>query len=136
MKKSLTIKNDIGQLACLNEFLQQFFPDTFTGKADGMNIRLAIEEAVVNAISYAYPDEEGKDIDVCVETGAKRIKVVITDSGVAFDPTAKKEPDISLPLEKRPIGGLGTYLVKQLMTDVSYSRSGGKNILTMIKTLD
>jgi anti-sigma regulatory factor (Ser/Thr protein kinase) len=101
-----------------------------------MNLKLAVEEAVVNIISYAYPGKEEESISVSLEHGINHLAVVITDTGIAFDPTGKKEPDLSLPLEERPIGGLGTFLLRQLMTNVSYTRLGNKNILTMIKETD
>ena len=63
------------------------------------------------------------------------LKIVITDNGIPFNPLETREPDITLPLEERPIGGLGIFLVKQLMTDVRYDRSEGKNRLTMTKEI-
>lgn len=136
MKKALTIKNDIKQLPCIYEFLQETAHEAGIEESICMNIRLAVEEAVVNVISYAYPDEKDKNIDISIEQTNGDIIITITDSGIPFDPTAKQDPDILLPLEERPIGGLGTFLVKQLMTDVSYTRSGGKNILTMTKKMN
>ena len=136
MKRTLAIKNDIGQLTYLNDFLQQFASEAKLDQPACMNFRLAIEEAVVNVISYAYPGEKDKEITISAEYDAQKIKVEITDSGIAFDPTSKQTPDTSLPLEERPVGGLGIFLVKQLMTEVTYCRSGNKNILTMIKDLD
>lgn len=136
MRKSLTITNDIGQLVCLNEFLHRMAGEFELEESVVMNLKLAVEEAVVNIISYAYPGKKDEKIQIEVTYASKRITVVITDSGIPFDPTAGQEPDLSLPLEERPIGGLGTYLVRQLMTDVHYARSGNKNILTMIKYID
>ena len=124
------------QLTCLNEFLQEFASEASLDGSASINIRLAIEEAVVNIISYAYPGEQDGEIAISAEQDAQRVRVTIADSGIAFDPTTKQAPDISLPLEERPIGGLGTFLFKQLMTEVTYCRSGDKNILTMTKDLD
>jgi anti-sigma regulatory factor (Ser/Thr protein kinase) len=133
MAEELHITNEINQLDHLNEFLRQT-----TGGFDlrpdvRMNLRLAIEEAVANVILYAYPGETNQDICIRVEHSDTEISIVVTDSGLAFDPTAEKEPDVSLPCERRPVGGLGIVLMKQLMTKVSYSRTGNKNVLTMIK---
>lgn len=136
MVKTLHIKNDLEQLSLLNEFLEESMLEFGLDDAVFLNLKLAIEEAVVNIILYAYPGKKEKKIEIRLEYNMGRLAVIITDTGIAFDPTSKKEPDVSLPLEERPIGGLGTYLVKQLMTEVSYNRSGGKNILTMIKEID
>ncbi|MCD8193264.1 MAG: ATP-binding protein, partial [Tannerellaceae bacterium] len=57
------------------------------------------------------------------------------DSGISFNPTVKQTPDISLPVSDRPIGGLGIFLVKQIMNEVKYDRIGNKNILTMVKDI-
>jgi anti-anti-sigma factor len=136
MVKTLHITNDMEQLSLLHKFMEESLPDIRPDSALFMNLKLAMEEAVVNIILYAYPGEKDKEITVCLKRAANRLTVVITDCGLAFDPTAKKEPDLSLPLDERPVGGLGTFLLKRLMTNVSYLRAGNKNILTMIKELD
>lgn len=136
MIRLLTIRNDISQLACLDAFLKQITEEFKLSESVGMHLKLAVEEVVVNIISYAYSGKEDEKIDLSVVYAPERITVTITDSGFPFDPTSKPEPDISLPLEKRPIGGLGTYLMKHLMTKVTYVRSGNKNVLTMIKEMD
>ena len=94
-----------------------------------------LEEAVTNVIQYAYPDKKDQDIRIDMSYENKRLTIVITDTGISFNPLERQEPDLTLSLEERPIGGLGIYLVKQLMTEVSYSRSAGKNILTMAKDI-
>lgn len=136
MVKTINIKNNLGELKLLNEFLEQSMKAFGLDEAVFMNLKLAIEEAVVNIISYAYPGKTDKKINIRMKYSNKQLKVTLTDTGIPFDPTSKQEPDISLPLEERPIGGLGTFLLKQLMTDVSYTRLGNKNVLTMIKEMD
>jgi anti-sigma regulatory factor (Ser/Thr protein kinase) len=135
MRKSLHLKNELQQLPRLNEFIRQATEDWALSHAVGVHLKLAVEEAVVNVILYAYPGQKDKDIFVSLDFSMKRLKVVITDYGIAFNPTAGQEPDISLPLEQRPTGGLGTFLVRQLMTRVTYNRAGGKNVLTLIKEI-
>ena len=100
-----------------------------------MQIKLALEEAVTNVILYAYPDKKDQDIRIDMSCENKRLTIVITDTGIAFNPLERQEPDLTLSLEERPIGGLGIFLVKQLMTEVTYSHSDGKNILTMTKDI-
>jgi anti-sigma regulatory factor (Ser/Thr protein kinase) len=136
MVKTLHIKNDIEQLNLLNQFLEESMREFGLDSAVFMNLKLATEEAVVNIISYAYPGKREERITIRLKHDISRLTVVITDTGIAFDPTGGKKPDISLSLEERPIGGLGTFLVRQMMTAVSYTRSGNKNILTMIKKID
>ncbi len=136
MTRTLTIQNEIGQLPVIHEFLQQIADDAKLSESISMNIKLAVEEAVVNVISYAYSGEKNKPIDISVRYEKGQMRITIVDSGIAFDPISNLEPDVTLPLEERPIGGLGTFLYKQLMTEVSYVRSGNKNVLTMIKDIN
>jgi anti-sigma regulatory factor (Ser/Thr protein kinase) len=135
MAEPLHIKNDINQLTKVHEYLQQTVGALDLSPSACMSLKLAVEEAVVNVMLYAYPGETDKDIFISLEHDDKKITVVITDYGLAFDPTTREDPDISLPLEDRPIGGLGAYLIKQLMTEVSYRRAGNQNILTLIKQI-
>ncbi|MDR1918772.1 MAG: ATP-binding protein [Tannerellaceae bacterium] len=135
MAEPLHIKNELNQLTKVHEYLLQAVRALDLNASTCMNLKLAVEEAVVNVILYAYPGETDKDILIRLEHNEKEVKVVITDYGLAFDPTKMKNPDVSLPLEERPIGGLGAYLIRRLMTEVSYRRSGNENILTLIKQI-
>ena len=67
--------------------------------------------------------------------GAKYVYLISVqkDSGVSYDPLAKEDPDITLPAEKRQIGGLGIFMVKKSMDEVRYRRENGQNVFTMIK---
>lgn len=134
MTNTLIIKNDPGQLALLYEFLEQLADSCGISTPQQMEIKLALDEAVTNIIQYAYPGTTG-DIRIDIECDNRKLKITITDKGIPFNPLENKEPDITLPLEERPIGGLGIFLVKQLMADVSYQRSDGYNILTMTKDI-
>lgn len=135
MRETLHITNELNQLLLLDSFLVEAANDyQFDGRLL-MDIKLALEETVTNIILYAYPGEKGKEISICLTYGDGQLKIILIDSGIAFNPIEKPEPDLTLPLEERPIGGLGIYLVKQLMTEIKYSRSGDKNILIMIKNI-
>ncbi|MGM0509399.1 MAG: ATP-binding protein [Fusobacteriota bacterium] len=99
-------------------------------------IRLACEEVFVNIINYAYGDETG-DIEIYYEDDLENntFTIIVEDSGVEFDPFKREDPDIDLPMEERTIGGLGIFMVKNIMDDVEYKRKDGKNILKMVKGL-
>ncbi len=101
-----------------------------------MQIGVAVEEIFVNIASYAYAPETGKT-KIRVEVSEEPVTVTITflDHGVPYDPLAKADPNTKLPAEKRQIGGLGVFLTKKLMDDVSYEYRGGQNILTLKKKL-
>ena len=135
-KKSyhLTLHNDIAQIALLPEFVETVADQAKLSLETTSNLNLALEEAVANVISYAYPEgtDGVVDIDACVTEHG--VSFVITDSGKAFDPTAKEELDINAGVEERPIGGLGIHLVRTIMDTVSYERKEEQNILTITKT--
>lgn len=101
-----------------------------------MQIQMAVEEIFVNIAHYAYQPETGM-ATVCLEVQEQPLTAVITflDQGIPYDPFAREAPDISLPVEEREIGGLGIYLVKKTMDDISYEYKGGQNILTLKKTV-
>jgi anti-sigma regulatory factor (Ser/Thr protein kinase) len=99
-------------------------------------LELASEEAFVNVIHYAYPEAEGDiEIEVREPDGESGIEIIVRDSGVAFNPLERETPDISAPGEERPIGGLGIFMVQQIMDAISYERRGVENVFTMTKRL-
>jgi sigma-B regulation protein RsbU (phosphoserine phosphatase) len=99
-------------------------------------ICVAVEEVFVNISHYAYGEGKGScDLIINFNEYSRQLMISIEDKGIPFDPLAKKDPDINLPAEKREIGGLGIFIVKKTMDDVSYRYENGKNILTMIKKI-
>ena len=101
-----------------------------------MQIDIAIDELFGNIAHYAYDPEIG-EATVCVEVIEDPLAVTITfiDNGVPYDPLAKADPDITLSAEERQIGGLGIYMVKKSMDDITYEYKDGKNILAIKKKL-
>ncbi len=100
-------------------------------------IDVAVEEIFVNISSYAYDPEIGP-AQIRVEILEDPISVVISfiDNGKPYDPLAKPDPDLKIPVRNRKKGGLGIFMVKKTMDDVSYEYKDGQNILTITKTID
>ena len=96
-------------------------------------IHLVTEELVVNVASYAYPDGADDYLDVDIIRDEERITLRFRDGGMPFNPLEREAPDTTLPIEERPIGGLGIYLVRQFMDSVEYEYTNGENILTVMK---
>ncbi|MCQ2066102.1 MAG: ATP-binding protein [Bacteroidaceae bacterium] len=95
-------------------------------------LRLCIEEVVENIVSYAYSDGNGfVEVGTSIYDGV--LEITFRDAGVRFDPLAKADPDITLAVEDRPIGGLGIFLCKQMMDSMSYDYVDGCNVLKMNK---
>ena len=101
-----------------------------------MAITVAIEEVFVNVSHYAYPNGSGEaSLSIDFDSESRLMTFVLKDSGIPFNPLAKPDPDITLSAEERQIGGLGIYMMKKTMDDVSYAYKDEKNILTMKKTI-
>lgn len=97
-------------------------------------VALASEEILVNIINYAYPDSTGDlSIECRKNKDSQGVTIVFMDRGISFDPLKKIDPDITIPVEEREIGGLGIFMVKKLMDSVKYDRLNDKNILTIVK---
>ena len=136
MRRSITLSNDIDEVPKLAVFVDEVCEETGIDMHIVMQLNLAIEEAVVNVMNYAYPAGTSGNVCIDIDTNEELLTVVITDSGTPFEKKKKKEVDITLSAEERPIGGLGIHLVRQLMDSVDYERIDGKNVLTLTKKLN
>lgn len=135
MEKSIILANDIAEISKLNQFIEEV-GDEFSLAPDLVfNLTLVMEEAVVNVINYAYPKEDHEKIYVSARLHEGSIIMIIADNGKEFDPTLAPEADITLSAEERPIGGLGIFLIRNIMNEVKYERIEGRNILTLEKKL-
>ena len=132
----LILHNDIQKIPQLADFVETIAEEKQLSQSMAMSLNLALEEAVTNVILYAYPDGADGLVDVEAILKEHSLEFIITDSGVPFDPTAAPEVDVTLSVEERPIGGLGIYLVRQLMDEVRYQRLGDKNVLSMTKKIE
>ena len=100
-------------------------------------INLVLDEIYTNIASYAYPNKNGViEVEYEIADSPKKIKVRIADYGKEFNPLEAENPDLDVPLEKRKIGGLGVFIVKKTIDEVSYSREKDKNVLTIMKNLE
>lgn len=134
MTKELKLHNDLSEVELLGQWCETVGEELELPMPAVFQLNLALEEAVTNVMNYAYPGQEGMPILLTLETidGNTDILFTLTDEGIEFNPLEKVEaPDLSLSAEERPIGGLGVFLIKELMKSVEYHRENGKNILTM-----
>ena len=135
MKKEIKIKNEVGELERVNQFVEEIGAELGLDMELQMNLNLVMEEMVSNVIFYAYPEGKHEEIELVAESDGKELTFVLSDKGKEFDPTMKEDanPDIN-PME-RDIGGMGIYIVKNIMNQVTYQRLEGKNLLTMKKEI-
>ncbi len=131
--KSLTILNKIEELNNVVAFLEVLEEEWEISPAHTTSINLVLEEALTNIIFYAFKKGVESEILVDLIMEGTLITIIITDEGRPYDPTQKTDPDIDLSAEDRPIGGLGIFLIKQIMDEISYKRIGSKNQFTMVK---
>lgn len=135
MEKELRITNDLKEITVLVDFVKDLCKELALPIETEMNINLALEEAVVNVIMYAYPVQEPHDILLKVSSDENQLIFLLTDKGSFFDPTMVADADLTLSIEERPIGGFGIFLIRRIMNEVSYQRLDGENRLTMKKSL-
>ena len=131
--RRLILQNSIDQVALLPAFVQDAVKASKLGAEMADSLNLALEEAVVNVIDYAYPEGTSGEVIIDAAVTDTALTFTITDNGKPFDPTARPEVDIHAGVEDRPIGGLGIHLVRQIMDDVRYERRGEKNVLVLTK---
>ena len=99
-------------------------------------VDLVLDELLNNTISYAFGDEEAHEIEVEIELKSGRLVLTIKDDGIPFNPFVGPEPDTSLSVGERDIGGLGIHLVRNVMDEVSYNRRTDRNVVILVKYLD
>lgn len=136
MEKEIKIANNVDEIPRLADFVEELGAELELSPAMAMSINLALEEAVVNIILYAYPQDQLHEIRLKVTASAQQLIFLLSDSGMSFDPTRVPEPDVTLPLEERPIGGMGVFLIRKIMNEVTYERIDGENKLTMKKNIE
>ena len=136
LHKSITLHNNVSQVPELNNFVKSVGEQLNLAPALMSQLMLAVEEAVVNVMNYAYPMGTVGDITITATGTSQYVKFIIADQGKAFDPTQSGEVDTTLTAEERPIGGLGILLVRKLMDTINYERIDGKNVLTLTKNIE
>ncbi|MBR6171049.1 MAG: SpoIIE family protein phosphatase [Bacteroidaceae bacterium] len=134
-QRSLTLPNDVQTIQLLNEFVDNVCEAAGFDISECMRMNLAIEEAVVNVMNYAYPKGVKGMVNIDATINDKGLKFVISDNGTPFDPTAKEEVDTTLSAEERGIGGLGIHLIRQIMDSINYEHIDGRNVLTLLKRI-
>jgi serine/threonine-protein kinase RsbW len=127
----ITLPADLAHLQAFLEQADHWAREAGLSEKKVQDIALATEEALVNIFHYGYREGEGEVAMAC-RIAPETLTLEIRDTGQPFNPLSREDPDTSLSLEDRPIGGLGIFLIKQLMDEVHYRREGDQNILTVV----
>ncbi len=118
-------------LAEIFSFVEQALNSMNMPAPDRDKMMMALDEALTNVVLYAYPEKQRGMVAVSIYRAGNKVTAEIVDHGKEFDPTAHPAPDTTLPIEQRPIGGLGIHLMRGLLTSLRYYRQQGENHLVL-----
>lgn len=133
--KEITIPAEKNNIDTINKFIDSEFKDYNYSEEFIRQIKIIVDEIFTNISSYAYTNDysKTKNMKLIIDKNPDEILLRFEDSGVPYNPLLRKKPDITLSVEKRNIGGLGIFLVKNMSDNIEYKYEHGKNILTIIK---
>jgi serine/threonine-protein kinase RsbW len=128
-----TVPSDAAHLPALTEFLRDFWSESNLPAGDAVPFELALEEVFMNVVMHGAAADRATRVEVSVALVDGGVILIVEDDGPPFDPLSLPAPDLTASLEKRPIGGLGVFLVRKMMDSVRYQRRGARNQLQMTK---
>jgi anti-sigma regulatory factor (Ser/Thr protein kinase) len=131
----IRLHNDLAELEQLATFIASAGEKYALPPKALFQLNLALEELVTNIISYGYDDKDSHEIKVSIEREGDELTARVVDDARPFDPATAPEPDLDLPMEARPIGGLGIHLVRKMFDAMTYTRNGKYNTLVINKNL-
>ncbi len=130
----LCVASQLGKLAEISDFVGEAATRAGLDEGQVFEVQMATDEACTNSMEHAYEGREDGEVHVCCFIENNSFVVRITDFGKPFEPAEVPQPDITLPLEERSIGGLGLFLIYRLVDDVEFARDvGGGNQVTLRK---
>lgn len=129
------LANDLAAMAGLADAVEGFAAEHRLPAETASALGVSVDEAVSNAIKHGYPGDARGEIAVRLRRRPDSVVVEVEDDGTPFDPLQVPPPDLTLPLDERPVGGLGIHLMRNLMDEMSYARQGGRNVLKLVKNV-
>ena len=135
-RRGISLVNNVSEVPALAIFLGSICEDMHFDELTTTGVNLAVEEAVVNVMNYAFPKGKRSTILLEVVADADTLTFELKDQGVPFDPTAHEEVDVNDVVQQQQIGGLGIHLIRHYMDEIAYERQNGQNVLTMKKYLN
>lgn len=129
--KNKVFNAEVNELQNVQSFVIETLSDLHLEMKLQNQLNIVIEELFVNIANYAY--ENGGEVEIKVETKMNEISITFIDSGMKFNPLEIDDPNIDAKAEERRIGGLGIFMVKNMMDDIKYKFENNQNILTIVK---
>lgn len=136
MEKEIIIGNNLSDITHITHFIQEMGSSLQVPSDVIMSISLALEEAIVNVIKYAYPSEEQHEIRLKIDVSPSGLHFLLIDTGNSFDITKKEEAWTASALEHHFVDSLGICLIYRIMDEVSYKSENGRNLLSMRKRIN
>ena len=133
--KTVRITNQRNQIDTVRKFFDEYSKENKLTEKTVHDIQMALDELLTNIVNYGYEDSDEHKIDVRFGINDDAVRVEIIDDSKPYNILEQENPDISLSVEDKPIGGLGIFLIKKLMSNVDYYTKEGKNHLVMTKEL-
>lgn len=137
MNKASTYRKKVNastqNLSAIREFVSKHAEEQGFSSKKVADIQLAVDEAYTNIIKHAYKNDSSKEVIINLEFDDDKMIVTLTDHGIGFDIEKYKRPDLKKQIERKKRGGMGVYLIRKLMDDVTYNVKNHKNILRMCK---
>ena len=133
--RTATFDADFHSLDDIRDFVGEAAGQVGFSEKEIYSIQLAADEASTNIIEHAYAGSGNGKIEIDCKITPDGLEIVMRDTGTSFDPSSVPEPNVKADLAERKIGGLGMYLMRKLMDEVSYQSSPDGNTLTMIKRI-
>ncbi len=132
---SLVLKNNLAELERLGGEVSAWCSRQALSEEVDYQVNLVLDEVVSNVIRHGYRDKNPHEIRVDLEFQDDELTIRVEDDGVRFSPLQVPPPDITKPINERPVGGLGIYMVRQIMDSLDYRHENGRNFLVMRKRL-
>lgn len=129
--KNKVFNAEVNELQNVQSFVIETLSDLHLEMKLQNQLNIVIEELFVNIANYAY--ENGGEVEIKVEAKMNEISITFIDSGMKFNPLEIDDPNIDAKAEERRIGGLGIFMVKNMMDDIKYKFENNQNILTIVK---
>jgi anti-sigma regulatory factor (Ser/Thr protein kinase) len=132
---SIVLVNQRREIERLADLLSRFGADHRLSDDDIFAMNLALDELVMNIINHAYEDDRAHEIRVRLEIDGRVCRISVEDDGRPFNPLDVPPPNLDLPIEERPIGGLGLHLVRAMVSTFEYRREGSVNRVILEREL-
>ena len=134
--KSLTLEATIENIPRVTAFVDELLEKNDCAMKAQLQIDVAIDEIFCNIASYAYGGATGEvTVQFDLDPSTRMASITFIDGGIPFDPLQQTDPDVTLSIEERQVGGLGIFLVKKTMDRMEYRREDDRNILTIHKCI-